>query len=431
MDNFMDNRWILRGIALLVTLLLFMSVNLVPQSSTSGLGDIPFVNNKELVKEVPVTPIYDQHNLIVTGIPKNVSVQLDGPNSIVKTAEMKKDFEVYLDLTSYALGTYEVPLKIRNISDKIKATIKPRTVRVTINEKIEKEVSVNVVYLNEKKIKHGYKAENAIVKPGLVTIVGSRDEVSQVAYASVGVDVTDANQTFSQVLPVKLYNKKGVQLPFTTSPRKVEVTVPIVSESASFPIKLVQTGTLKDGLKLSSLASKVNAVRIYASKDWLDKFNGPIEVPVDVSSFDQSGTYEVNVPTPNGAFRVDSSTINVDVNFDTEMEKKFSNIPINLVGENNQFEYKFIKPPLGKVVVTAKGFKDDLDAINPSDLNITAKVNGLDPGTRDVALTITGPKGVIYSLEFDTITIEITDKKSAQTDTDENENSGDVGQSSN
>lgn len=430
MDNFMDNRWILRGIALLVTLLLFMSVNLVPQSSSSGLGDIPFVNNKELVRDVPVTPIYDQRNLIVTGIPKNVSVQLDGPNSIVKTAEMKKDFEVYLDLTSYALGTYDVPLKIRNISDKIKATIKPRTVRVTINEKIEKNVSVKVVYLNEKKIKHGYKAENAIVKPGLVTIVGSRYDVSQVAYASVGVDVTDANQTFSQVLPVRLYNKKGVQLPFTTSPRKVEVTVPIVSESASFPIKLVQTGTLKDGLKLSSLASDVNAVRIYASKDWLDKFNGPIEVPVDISSFGQSGTYEVNVPTPNGAFRVDSSTINVNVNFDQEMEKKFSNIPINLVGENNQFEYKFTKPPLGKVVVTAKGFKEDLDAINPSDLNITAKVNGLEPGTRDVALTITGPKGAIYSLDFDTITIEITDKKSSA-QTDENENSGDVGQSSN
>ena len=430
MDNFMDNRWILRGIALLVTLLLFMSVNLVPQSSSSGLGDIPFVNNKELVRDVPVTPIYDQRNLIVTGIPKNVSVQLDGPNSIVKTAEMKKDFEVYLDLTSYALGTYEVPLKIRNISDKIKATIKPRTVRVTINEKIEKNVSVKVVYLDEKKIKHGYKAENAIVKPGLVTIVGSRYDVSQVAYASVGVDVTDANQTFSQVLPVRLYNKKGVQLPFITSPRKVEVTVPIVSESASFPIKLVQTGTLKDGLKLSSLASDVNAVRIYASKDWLDKFNGPIEVPVDISSFNQSGTYEVNVPTPNGAFRVDSSTINVNVNFDQEMEKKFSNIPINLVGENNQFEYKFTKPPLGKVVVTAKGFKKDLDAINPSDLNITAKVNGLDPGTRDVALTITGPKGAIYSLDFDTISIEITDKKSSA-QTDENENSGDVGQSSN
>jgi YbbR domain-containing protein len=112
------------------------------------------------------------------------------------------------------------------------------------------------------------------------------------------------------------------------------------------------------------------------------------------------------------------------------MEKKFSNIPINLVGENNQFEYKFTKPPLGKVVVTAKGFKKDLDAINPSDLNITAKVNGLEPGTRDVALTITGPKGAIYSLDFDTITIEITDKKSSA-QTDENENSGDVGQSSN
>ncbi|WP_088071215.1 CdaR family protein [Gottfriedia luciferensis] len=427
MDNFMDNRWILRGIALLVTLLLFMSVNLAPSSNTSGLGDIPFVNNKELVRDVPVTPIYDQHNLIVTGIPRKVSVQLDGPNSIVKTAEMKKDFEVYLDLTSYALGTYEVPLKIRNISDKIKATIKPRTVRVTIKEKIEKEVSVKVVYLNEKNIKHGYKAENAIVKPGLIKIVGSTEEVSQVAYASVDIDVSDANQTFSQVLPVKLFNKKGNQLSLSTVPKKVEVTVPIVSESANFPIKLVQTGTLPDGLKLNGLVSNVSSVKIYAPKDWLDKFKGPLVIPVDLSSINQSGTYEIDVPTPNGAFRIDPGTINVDVNFDEQNEQKFNNIPINIVGEDNQFSYKIVKPSSGKVVVTANGFQTDLNAIKASDISVTAKVNGLDAGTREVALTISGPKGVTYSIDLDTVTIEITDKKSGQTEG----KSDAVGQSSN
>ena len=427
MDNFMDNRWILRGIALLVTLLLFMSVNLVPQSSSSGLGDIPFVNNKELVKDVPVTPIYDQQNLIVSGVPKKVSVQLDGPNSIVKTAEMKKDFEVYLDLTSYALGTYEVPLKIRNISDKIKATIKPRTVKVTIKEKIEKEVSVNVNYLNEKEIKHGYKAEDAIIKPDVIKIVGSTDEISQVAYASVDVDVADANQTFSQVLPVKLFNKKGIQLSLSTVPKNVEVTVPIVSESAYFPIKLIETGTLQDGLKLNSLVSKVDKVKIYASEEWLNKFSGPIEVPVDLSSFDKSGTYEINVPTPNGAFRVDPSTIEVDVNFAEEKEQKFSNIPIEFVGEDDNFSYKFVKPASGKVIVTARGFEEDLKAIKTGDISITAKVNGLEPGTREVALSISAPKGVIYSLDFDTVTIEITDKKSAETE----EKSDAVGQSSN
>jgi YbbR domain-containing protein len=427
MDNFMDNRWILRGIALLVTLLLFMSVNLVPQSSSSGLGDIPFVNNKELLKDVPVTPIYDQQNLIVTGIPKKVSVQLDGPNSIVKTAEMKRDFEVYLDLTSYALGTYEVPLKVRNLSDKVKATIKPRTVKVTIKEKIEKAVSIKVTYKNEQEIKHGYKAEDAIVKPNVIKIVGSAEEVSQVAYASVDIDVADANQTFSQVLPVKLYNKKGIQLSLSSVPKNVEVTVPIVSESAYFPIEIIQTGTLQDGLKLNSLVNKVDEVKVYASEDWLDKFGGAIQVPVDISEFDKSGTYEITVPTPDGAFKVDPSTIEVDVNFSEEKEQKFTNIPIELVGEEDNFSYKILKPSIGKVVVSARGFEEDLKAIDPKDISITAKVNGLEAGTHDVTLNISAPKGVIYRLDYDTVTIEITDKKAAQTE----EKSEEVGQSSN
>jgi YbbR domain-containing protein len=416
MDNFMDNRWILRGIALLVTLLLFMSVNLVPQSSSSGLGDIPFVNNKELLRDVPVTPVYDQQNLIVDGIPKKVSVQLDGPNSIVKTAEMKRDFEVYIDLSSYALGTYEVPLKIRNISEKIKATIKPRTVTVTIREKVQKEVSVKVVYLNEKDIKHGYKTEEAIVKPNVVKIVGSDDEVSKVSYASVEIDIADANQTFSQVLPVKLFDNKGNQLSISTIPKKVEVTVPIVSESAYFPIKIVEKGTIQDGLKLNRLESKVDEVKVYASKEWLDNFNGPIEVPVELDSIDMSGTYEISIPTPDGAFRVDPGVVEVVVDLAEEKEQVFTNIPIQLTGEDENFTYKITRPVTGKVTITARGFEEDLKAIKTSDITISAKVSGLGAGTHEVSLSISAPKGVIYKLDIDNITIEVTEKKSAQTD---------------
>jgi len=427
MDNFMDNRWILRGIALLVTLLLFMSVNLVPQSSSSNIIDLPMMNKKELLRDIPVTPIYDQENLIVNGIPKTVSVQLDGPNSIVKTAEMKRDFEVYIDLTSYALGTYEVPLKVRNLSEKIKATIKPRTVTVTIKEKVEKVVSIKAVYINENKIKHGYKAEDAIIKPNEIKIVGSAEEVAQVSYARVDIDVSDANQTFSQVLPVKLYNKKGTQLTIGSVPKNVEVTVPIVSQSAYFPIEIIENGTLQDGLKLKSMITNTDEVKVYASEDWLNNFSGPIQVPVDLSSFDKSGTYEITVPTPDGAFKVDPGTVEVVVELAEETEQKFSDIPIQFTGENDNFTYKISKPSSGKVTVSARGFEEDLNAIDPKDIIITAKVSGLEAGTHEVTLSISAPKGVIYRLNYDTVTVEITDKNTAESDKDTEI----VGQSSN
>lgn len=427
MDNFMDNRWILRGIALLVTLLLFMSVNLVPQSSSSNFIDLPMMNKKELLRDLPVTPIYDQENLIVEGIPKTVSVQLDGPNSIVKTAEMKRDFEVYIDLTSYALGTYEVPLKVRNLSEKIKAGIKPRTVTVTIKEKVEKVVSINAVYINEDKIKHGYKAEDAIIKPDEIKIVGSAEEVAQVSSARVDIDVSDVNQTFSQVLPVKLYNKKGTQLSISSVPKNVEVTVPIVSQSAYFPIEIIEKGTLQDGLKLKSMITNTDEVKIYASEDWLNDFNGPIQVPVDLSSFDKSGTYEIEVPTPDGAFKVDPGTVEVVVELAKETEQKFIDIPIQFTGESDNFTYKITKPSSGKVTVSARGFEEDLKAIDPKELIITAKLSGLEAGTHEVTLSISAPKGVIYRLNYDTVIVEMTDKNTAESDKDTEI----VGQSSN
>jgi YbbR domain-containing protein len=416
MDKFMDSRWFLRGIALLVTLLLFMSVNLEPQTSSTNFGEFPVFSRSDVIKDVPVTAIYDQENLIVTGVPKSVSVTLDGPTSLVKAAKLKKDFEVYLDLSDYALGTYEVRLNIRNLSDKIKATLKPRTVTVSIREKMEKAVPVTVEYLNQGKVKNGYRTEPAIVEPAKVNVIGTEQEIALVSYAKAIVDVAKANQTFSQRLRVHLYTKQGKEIFLRTKPRTVEVTVPVVSKSQTFPIKFVPSGTLLDNLKLRSIDSDTNEVTVYAAKDWLDSFTGPIEVPVDLSSILDSGSYELTVPLPDGAFKVSPSTIKVNVVLDKEGVKKYTNIPVQLVGENDNFNYKILSPSNGQLIVTARGFPDELGAIQSKDITVTSKVADFKAGTYDLSLSISGPKNVVYTLNMDTIKVEITEKTPSKTD---------------
>jgi len=416
MDKFMDSRWFLRGIALFVTLLLFMSVNLEPQPSSTNIGEFPIFSKQDIIKDVPVTAIYDQENLIVTGIPDTVSVTLEGPTSLVKTAKLKKDFEVYVDLSDYALGTYEARLQIRNLSDKVKATIKPRTVTVTIKEKIEKSVSIGIDYINQDKVKNGYRTETAIVNPAKVSVIGTEHEVSQVAYAKAVVDVAKASQTFSQHATVHLYTKQGKEVFLRSRPKTVEVTVPVVSQSKTVPIKFVPTGTLLDNLKLRSITSDTNQVTIYAPKNWLDSFSGPIQVPVDLSSVLDDGSYELTVPLPAGAFKVTPSTIRVNVVLDKEGVKKFSNIPIQLAGENSNFNYKILSPTDGTVDVTARGFPDQLGTIQDKDISLTAKVSDLKAGTYDVSLSISAPNNVVYSLNMDTIKIEVTEKSPSKTD---------------
>jgi len=416
MDKFMDSRWFLRGIALFVTLLLFMSVNLEPQPSSTNIGEFPIFSGDSTIKDVPVTAIYDQENLIVTGIPDTVSVTLKGPNSLVKTAKLKKDFEVFIDLSDYALGTYEVPLKIRNLSDKVTATIKPRTVTVTIREKVEKAVSVGVDFINQDKIKNGYRAEIPVVNPAKVSVVGTEQEVSQVSYARAVVDVARANQTFSQNVKVHLYTKQGKEVFLRSRPKTVEVTVPVVSQGKTVPIKFVPTGTLLDNLKLRSIISDTNAVSVYAPLNWLNSFTGPIQVPLDLSTVLDDGTYELTVPLPTGAFKVSPSTIRVNVVLDKEGVKKYSNIPIQLTGDNSNFNYKILSPADGTVDVTARGFPDQLGTIQNKDISVTAKVSDLKAGSYDVSLSISAPNNVVYSLNTDTIKIEVTEKSPSKTD---------------
>jgi YbbR domain-containing protein len=243
MDKLMSNHWFMKAFALLLTIMLYMSVNIEEKESKSGTTrNAVGQTDVETVTNVPVIAYYDEDNLVVFGVPKSVNVTLEGPASILKTTAVQRDFEIYVDLTNYELGTHNVTLKYKDISDKLTVKIDPATIQVTIQEKVSKDFSVDVDFIHKNKMPDGYSVEQPIVKPHVVSITGAKDVVDRVALVKARVDLDNASETVQQESRVIAYDREGKILNVDINPSVVEVTVPIASPSKSVPLKIIERG---------------------------------------------------------------------------------------------------------------------------------------------------------------------------------------------
>ncbi|MGZ4161383.1 MAG: CdaR family protein, partial [Neobacillus sp.] len=128
MDKLMDKPWFIKILALALAVLLYSSI---PHTSNKSNDiNVPGEQTSATITDIPVKVYYDTENLVVTGIPNTVKMTIQGPVTHVESAKALKNFEVFVDLTDAKIGSQRVKLKVNNLSDKLKATIKPASVNV-------------------------------------------------------------------------------------------------------------------------------------------------------------------------------------------------------------------------------------------------------------------------------------------------------------
>ena len=152
LDKLFDNPWFIRIMALILALLLFE--NVIDQK-TPEEENVPPGQDTEIVEEVPVKVYYDTENLVVTGVPRTVTIKLTGPKNIVQQAVTQRKFEVYVDLSDAEIGKQKVPIEIRDISEKINVEIDPPSAIVSVQEKVTQVFKVDPEF-NSALLSNGY-----------------------------------------------------------------------------------------------------------------------------------------------------------------------------------------------------------------------------------------------------------------------------------
>ncbi|QFT87239.1 YbbR-like protein [Bacillus sp. THAF10] len=419
MDKFINNRWVMKIIALLLAFMLYMSVSIentsTQQRETTSPPPFSGSNDAATVTDVPVETIYDRDNFVVSGIPQAVKVTLEGPTASVKPAALQKDFEVFADLSELGVGTHQVPLQYRNLSEKLEVNIEPSEASVTIHERITKDFPVDVDFINQGQMENGYQAEKPIVKPNIVKVTGARELIDSIALVKARVDLKDANESIEQQSKVTVYDREGNALNVEVEPAVVDVSVPVTSPNKSIPLRINRKGSLKENLSITNVTAEPNEVTIYGPKDVLDEIDFIDKVDLDLTKITESTTVEVDVPVPDGVKRVVPEKVKIKVEVEKEEQVTFTNVPINNIGLSEGLEMEFVDPETGLMDLTVLGSPSVLEKITSEDMEMFVNITDLKAGEHEVPIEINGPQNVSWDLPKRNVKIRLIDTNEEDT----------------
>lgn len=411
MDKILNNRWAVKLLALVFALLLYGAVNSAQAPTPKKIGESFFptsTTDEATLTDIPVKAYYDDEKYVVTGVPQTVNVTIKGSTSAVKTARQTKNFEIYADMQNLSTGTHKVELKARDVSKGLTLSINPSVTTVTIQEKTTAEFPVETEFYNQNKIKDGYSPEQPIVNPKKVTVTGSKDVIDKISVIKAFVNLEDVDQQIEKEAKLTVYDSSGNELPVELSPSVVNITVPISSPSKKVPFKIERTGSLPDGISISSIETSPSEVTVYGSQKVLDSLDFIDGVKLDLSKIKDDTEIDADIPIPDGVKKVSPETVKIKVKVATAQEKKIDNVPISIVGLSKDLTSDFVTPSSGRLTLTAKGSKSAIDKLKASDVEAYINVGDLNEGTHEVTVQVNGPQNVTWTLSRSKVKVKLT-----------------------
>ena len=243
----------------------------------------------------------------------------------------------YVDLTNAKIGNQKVKFEVSGLSEKLKATIKPASVTVSIQEKITTEFTVEAEF-DSGLIKDGYSAGQPTVKPKKVKITGAKDVIDRITYVKAALEGRNLlDSTVTKEAHVQVLDKELNKLDVIVEPETVEVTIPVKSNSKTVPINIIEKGTPPAGVTIESIDLDVKEAVISGDDDVLKETDN-VRVEVDISKITENTTITLPVIISNGITKVTPETVKATVVVKSEEEKTVSGLPINIKGLSEQYK---------------------------------------------------------------------------------------------
>lgn len=430
MDKMMDNPWFLRIVSLLFAVLLYITV----QNELEGNQVNTIGTSVESIQDVPVQVYYDDDNLVVTGAPDTVTLNIEGPSNLVLSAQTMQDYTVFLDLRELPLGQHEVEVQYENLPERLNVRTDPRTVTVTIEELITEEFAVEPD-MNERLLADNYVVKSTNVEPNRVTVTGARSIVEAISFVKATVSGEQGlNESFTQEARVRVLDRDLNKLDVVIEPEVVNVSVEIEQYSKEVPIVLEQTGSPQDGVTINSITSTVSTMRVFGPRSVVDALE-EIPVRVNVSQIEESGTVDVEVEAPEGIDRVGRDTVPVTINAtvaapeneaeqvpeddtsvntppedmeDMVTSRTFQNVPIVIAGLAEEWSSTFAIPSDGVVNVTATGSESQINELTAEDVQVRIDASTVDEeGEFTLPIEVEGSDVATWVAELSQATITV------------------------
>ena len=299
MYRFTNSKWFYRILALFFALLLFFNANHSLDSNGSTITTDNNVYQEEL-KDIPIDFKYNTKKYYISPNVDKVSAHLESSNKVLLDTEANlqtRQLKVVGDLTNKGSGTYEVPLKVKQLNDAVKVDLDVKKVKVKVEPKATKRFKVQVDF-DKQQLATGYQVSKTTISPDEVQVTAGKSTIDKINKVVAEIkDEHDINQTITRKVTLQAYDEMGKQLNVQFSTPIVSVTLQVGSSSKTVPINLLQKGTLPQGIESYQFLCDDQTVNLSGSKDQLDEIKG-INAYIDITDIDQTETKKINLQIP-------------------------------------------------------------------------------------------------------------------------------------
>ncbi len=398
--------------AFFIAIFLFFSVNSDPINNSSNPFDTPSSTETATIKNVPVEVYYDTDNLIVSGIPETLDITIEGPKSIVISAKNKMDFELYVDLSDPKIGSQKVPIKVKNLSDKINYTLAQANTTAVVEEKVSDEYKVEAEF-DKTLLAEGYTSDPPYVNPPTVHITGAKSSIDKIAVVKATVK-TDSHVTndITTEATVQAFDTNMNLLDVTIEPSTVDISINVNSPSKKVSLSAEATGSPPEGVTIESIKIDSETATIYGGESILKDIK-EIKIPVDISNIDDDTEIEIPVSLPDGVVGSSVDTVKVTIKIKKDNARTISNIPIEIKGlDEEKYTAEILDPANGMIDLAIEGDESVIKSLKSSDFDVFIDVKELNEGSHNVTLEVNAPDKVHWELPNNskTVKVEITEK---------------------
>lgn len=309
-SKWMQRRSFLIIVSLFLTLLLFFYAGGSNPNRQSSAVSIQSTSNT--IANVPVYVDMDNDKYTVTGLPATVTLRVEGSSSSLLTVIGNSSYRVKTpNLNELGAGRHTISLEVTGLPSGVTGSVSPETVEVTIENKATIELPVNV-NVNRANLPGAYQAGQAVANPSSVSVTGPESLVNQVESLVATVTVPENTRAdYTSAVNVQAVDATGKALAVTIEPERVQVRVPISTNSKRVPLVLTTNGSA--GSQYSyQLNSDVNEVTILGAQDVLNRISA-LPVVVDVSNITQNTRQVVRLAVPAGVDSVTPENISVTI----------------------------------------------------------------------------------------------------------------------
>lgn len=393
-----DNLWRL-GASLVLAFVLWGWVSTIEDPSS-----------KRTFSDLPITVQELSDGLTITTPLPRVAVQLEAPRSVMVPITAGQVVPSINLSNISAPGTYDVPVKVNDISDVWHTTITPKSLHLTIERLV---TATFPLFWNEANNEGVTLRVINDVTPSVenVTVTGPESAVNSVNKVVLPITLDNQIRTFVGTFTPQAVDASGAVIGnVTINPSPITATVQLTTRGKSVAVLPQVIGRPAEGYQSDTYVVNPATVVVDGPADLLDTIMFVQTEPVDIQNAD--GTVQKRVAMtglPQGVTVIEPSSGEVDVV-----------VPITQIGVRQDLPGQHVEgvnlgAGLGatiqpnEITVTVIGPDAALSSIGPGDISVQVDLTGLEPGTYTLEPKVRVPQGVTWVASNPTaITVTIT-----------------------